>query len=819
MAVSALIALALVPAKAAPVSVLSTTTAMVASSSSSTATLATGYSTTGVDKLVVVIAGEGGTSGTPTARTISSVTYADQPMQVAIKRDNGAAGYTAGIAGIYYLDNPSQYAASGDIVMTLSGRQNGSAVMIQSLGGTLPGVAATSATAGLSTSLTTVGANNFVIAAAQANSGTVPVPQSPLTSGLSYNGANSEAAAGYQTVVSASVSVTPTFAGGTTPMTLAAAFPPVDVVPALIALKNHINGTIPLNDAQIAAHKLTIDAGKALFGNDAEIITASFDLVTTYDTVLGPLFVSRSLPVRTSVTNDIHWTLYTVMQDIMDFTYNASNITNNYSLLNGFKFGSSASFPGSCAAPADPNLTNSATISASYLNTAGRETQGDGVGTYARKPTGTYLAPGSIATITVPAALVNAGFKIRVCAQSSDLSNRPNIRRLERSSLVYDITALATKIASPLGGGIYIEVPWLASAGTVSVQIKNAVRSPYFSAKSIQTTTPAQWLTERASPAPWADFQTDKFMMQVPTSWIYAMPDPTQLMADWDTSMDATTDLMGFPRLRGKESFYLQVDVDLKNSVFSPGYPAVNVGGFSATADYGGYNNSHYLVRGPQWVSNTVTNVEFHEQGHGFFFPKFPGEIESNVNLSYVTVLHQKFGFSLDEAFRSSLGYTNTFQTLDTTAMAWMTVFNFSPRKAAMAAGEKSYQLKGHAKFVDIARLFGWDKLKIYYGSYVEDPNGTAYTTDQLLLRLSTSVGKDIRPLFAFWGVYPDDPTTLASAITAAGLTPSREIYNALLHYRTLVPANNAAFQSFALSWWGRKPSITGAWEEREHAR
>ena len=81
-----------------------------------------------------------------------------------------------------------------------------------------------------------------------------------------------------------------------------------------------------------------------------------------------------------------------------------------------------------------------------------------------------------------------------------------------------------------------------------------------------------------------------------------------------------------------------------------------------------------------------------------------------------------------------------------------------------MNVSEKSYQLKGHAKFVEIARLFGWDKLKIFYGSYVEDPNGTAYTTDQLLLRLSTSVGKDIRPLFAFWGVYPDDPTTLASA-------------------------------------------------------
>ena len=28
-----------------------------------------------------------------------------------------------------------------------------------------------------------------------------------------------------------------------------------------------------------------------------------------------------------------------------------------------------------------------------------------------------------------------------------------------------------------------------------------------------------------------------------------------------------------------------------------------------------------------------AANIEFHEQGHGYFFPKFGGETESNVNL------------------------------------------------------------------------------------------------------------------------------------------------------------------------------------------
>ncbi len=589
-------------------------------------------------------------------------------------------------------------------------------------------------------------------------------------------------------------------------------------ITALEELTDHINGAVTLSAAQIAAHKLTIDADKHRFATSSAAIAAAFDLVTTFDKVKGPLWVTQSLPARDSVTNDnLNWVIYTVMQDLMDLTYTAANIATHESLLNGFKFGSSANFPGPCAPPADPDLTHTATLGASYPNTVGRATLGDGPGTFARKPTGCYLAPGSIATITVPAALVGVGYQIRVGAHSWDFSARPSIMRLDRSSLAYSIDALQTKIASPLGGGIYIEVPYLANAGVVNVHLKNVVRSPFFSAKSFHTTTPAQWLTERANPAPWADFQSDKFMMQVPTNWISAMPDPTQLMADWDTAIDAVNDLMGFPRIRGKEAFYTQVDLQIKNSVFAPGYPSVNVGGFNAAGNYGGYAN-HYLVRGPQVGGGA--DIEFHEQGHGYFFPKFGGESESNVNLLYVPAM-QALGKPMDEAFRMSVGYTNTYQTLDTTAVSWMCTFNFSPKEQPMADAEKAYQLKGHAKFVDIARLFGWSGLNAFWASFTQDEeNGitSPSDTDGMLLRLCQSVGKDIRPLFHFWGVHPQNPTALGNAIAAAGIPSSPEIRDRLLHYKTLVPANNAAFRAFALAWWGHKPLISGFWEETDHA-
>ena len=213
--------------------------------------------------------------------------------------------------------------------------------------------------------------------------------------------------------------------------------------------------------------------------------------------------------------------------------------------------------------------------------------------------------------------------------------------------------------------------------------------------------------------------------------------------------------------------------------------------------------------------------MEFHEQGHGYFFDKFPGETESNVNLPFVPVLHRKFGINLDTAFRASLGDGITYRTLETTAMAWMTVFNFSPNKVEMADGEKAYQLKGHAKFVDIARIYGWGVLGNYWKSFVTDSeNGVNYATDtdSLLLRLSKNVGADIRPLVPLLGHlpaerhHPPHRHQQCRARRACGnLRPARALQIPRAGQQCRLP-------DFASSWWNGQPSADGFWEEREHA-
>ena len=146
------------------------------------------------------------------------------------------------------------------------------------------------------------------------------------------------------------------------PAVAAAADPPAytpemeaELLSIFADLKGHILGQAELDAEQIEAHKLTIDKHRDIFGHNDAIIRAAFDLVATYDEVKGPLWIAHGGFNRREKppANDLHWTIYNVMQNIMDRVYTAENVARYGELLDGFKFGSSAHFPGAVDPPAD----------------------------------------------------------------------------------------------------------------------------------------------------------------------------------------------------------------------------------------------------------------------------------------------------------------------------------------------------------------------------------------------------------------------------------------------------------------------------------
>ncbi|MDX1681805.1 MAG: M60 family peptidase N-terminal accessory domain-containing protein, partial [Phycisphaeraceae bacterium] len=320
------------------------------------------------------------------------------------------------------------------------------------------------------------------------------------------------------------------------------------LIEATAALTAHVEGEAELTSEQIKAHTQTInDHAQALAENEAALKAAQ-TFIRTYDRTLGPLYVNTPLlhKKKKDPAHAIHWAAFWVMQNVLDQVYNDEGLATWREQLEGFRFGTADYFPGKVQQPVTDG-PYTVKIQASYPETWGAPMFH--MERPARKPTGAYLKPGDIATVTVPPALVDKGYQVRVGAHSWDLTRKPKTNRLHRVTTLYDIDDTEVEVANPLGGGIYIEVPYKADGGgVVEVTVENAARSPYFSWKDFHRTTLEQWReTERHFKAPWADFQTDKFMMQVPTSWIYELDDPAPLMEDWDRSMDVMNDLMGRP--------------------------------------------------------------------------------------------------------------------------------------------------------------------------------------------------------------------------------------------------------------------------------
>jgi hypothetical protein len=396
--------------------------------------------------------------------------------------------------------------------------------------------------------------------------------------------------------------------------------------------------------------------------------------------------------------------------------------------------------------------------------------------------------------------LAGAGYAVQVGAHTVDHTDKDIYTRPWRVSRRFDIEKQVTYVANPLGGGVYIQVPYLANAGMVDVQVQGVVKAPMFSLRSFDVTTPAQWQQRRNAGAPWVDVVSDNFMMQVPSNWVYARDDLTSLVQAWDVSMQGQSEFFGIPPdKRNDVTLYLQPDVQLRFPWFGIGYPQVNSVFFPGIDEKGDGKN-------PLVVDPLMTDSEFHELGHQQAMSFFRGESEAIVNFPYVYIANTKFGMDFDEAFRRSFDNPDQFKygfTPDRAAVDWMVTVNFG-NGAEMDYSDTEYdefryQHRGYAKYADIARLFGWDALKNFY--YQENldliagtPGDGLSATDSRILRLSVAAGADLTPLIHFWGIHPENAAALRSKIVAKGLKRSTKVKNLLIRYRALIPADNAAF-------------------------
>ena len=587
---------------------------------------------------------------------------------------------------------------------------------------------------------------------------------------------------------------------------------------SIAAVKSTLDTASVLSSEQLQLHSNRLKQTMyAIVESEASLLQA-FDVITAYEKMRGgALFANKEtknwFPNENYGDNgrDIDRTVLTIQQGIHDIAYVPANFVKYKSALNGKKFNSHEWFPGKVKTPADPNKVNSVRINATMVKDVDDRTAFSGAGSVARRPTGYYLAAGDVAKVTVPNSMVGKGFVIQVGANTHDKTMKSKIVRPFRVTNRFPIAANVTEIANPNGGGIYIDVPYLADAGSdLTITIQNAVAAPLFSKTALNATTLQQWKeTQRMNPAPWADFVSDKFMMTLPTKWIEKYEDPITLMKDWDDRMDIVSDYVGRSRVRNNQILYLTVDTDLLGGAFGIGYPTGN-NTYNPGAATDDNNKNWYLKPGKDF-----SEVEFHELGHAQLFSNFPGEGEAAINMLSVAVSNKLYNVDIDRALSKSMNNTDQLIGRDQAAVGWMVRQNFrdgKPMGITSAMQEKMYVQRGYAKYVEIAALFGWDKLEKFYAEENRVYRKEAVAAgaglagvDSRILRMSIAAGVDLSPLIHFWGTQPVNGDALSAAIAAAGLKPSALIYDRLIRYEAMIPMTNSAFQAHAVEVLGKK--------------
>lgn len=578
---------------------------------------------------------------------------------------------------------------------------------------------------------------------------------------------------------------------------------PCQVFEALIDLQNHINSIEILTEPELLAIRDIILEQPECLTNEATILLAK-SVIEDYDNQIGPLFSTPNTVNGFSKDPVIapglgmERAMVALQQGVLDHVITPEVYLQYPEHIDEWVFNSSYTFPGYVDPPADPSVSHSVLIRANFEDPDGMNPylniNGDGTN-HALRPTGLYLAPGSIATVTVPNSLVGQDYYIRVGSHEWDLGVRGEFYRLDRITKKFPIDSTTIEVFNPFGGAISILVPYEANDGIVEVSVTNGVECPFFSLKSFYETP--DFNEELSKPGPWAVFETDNVMFTIPShSIVPGQYDLMQAMLDWDKALQGVNSIMAREIVSDKHNMYMIADITIRYPAYSIGYPMSNT-----PLRFTDVPGPAYFIDGPG--PNDETN--FHESGHALAMSKFPGEEEALVNFPYIMAMNHGLNEDLNEAVKYSF-VPNTFD-IDKTATHRMMSNTFGAERdiSNTTNDEVRYQHRGYGHYFEIVNMLGWCPIRNFWRQeFIDFENGIDHgindqDIDSRILRMSAAAQVDLRPLFHVFGILPQDPISLQQSLDQINVLPSIAIYNRLQDYFNLIPEDNAAFVDYAL--------------------
>lgn len=578
----------------------------------------------------------------------------------------------------------------------------------------------------------------------------------------------------------------------------------------------YISGERPLSSSEKKEYYVTLLDN---WTNDYDpIYNEVKSYIANYESLYEPIFKSQTevnineLPEETQLQ-------YLLQQTLHDYYFSKENIKKDS--FDPYIFEDSKIWPGTVSSIA-PRQTVSIKLDGTYNTNDKFHLNGQ---TEVIRMTGYYAAPGEIITVTIPIENINSKLKVVIGSSEFDVEGR-EINRFARVTKQFTLNEVSTKIASPFGGPIYFRVPDKSNLGMLSISLSNVVKMPFFSIKSGSETSLSEYKKDLADNyVKWVDWESDNFMTTITRPMANLVQNelnsPTTILLKWNETFKVFNEVAGRPSERIRAEY---IRFDRMNPVSGTwsgaSYPmflyhndpmdpldaaknshVINVG-------FGGenvYKQGEYGYRGEHYII-------LHEMGHLYQMPTLPDEGESNVNFPAAAIYNLVFNEPIDASLEYSIQQR---LNREESVMDWFISPNFRSGKEMyykdrsfnlggldFTGNELMYQSRGHAKYIEIAALFGWDAVgkinKYYYDlgldtSVFPDIKAHYPERDPFMLQASKSVGINLLPLFHIWGMIPS--SNIIEELST--LEYPQEIKNRILQYRSIVPRNKAAFVSY----------------------
>lgn len=356
--------------------------------------------------------------------------------------------------------------------------------------------------------------------------------------------------------------------------------------------------------------------------------------------------------------------------------------------------------------------------------------------------TGRYALPGKRVTVEIPAELVGKNLELQVGHHFPPKNNR--LVSMPNTSRSFKLNEATTTFVTPHGGLMLLRVPKNVELKNASFTIRGAILAPRF---ELGKDTDADWEKLKKNPAPWGELVCEHLVLLASREALQEVTNPTALMTWWNENN------------RDMEDFF----------AFYPGIP------FRMHA-------GHYAAEGVsywplQWGANNMGNqlnlnrlkernspLFLHEHGHhcDFWDMELSFWAESTTNWGGYYLKARK-----GKAFTWKDSHDTHLQRLFNPQDKGMQEIMQDKWYKIASKGTHHWSYPVTSMMIGYADDFGWEAVKatikrlrnkedvMYQWPFVKGADADQAKIDRYLIGLSEAAGRDVRPYFAHFKMFP----------------------------------------------------------------